>query len=66
MNAHCKKLEEEIGRLEDEIEEQRLRIPPHSMKPAMVMELEELEGRRDQLRAELSRCLASSVTDEDS
>ena len=66
MNAHCKKLEEEIGRLEDEIEEQKLRIPPHSMKPAMLMELEELEAKRDQLRAELSRCLASSFADEDS
>ncbi len=66
MNAHCKKLEEDIGRLEGEIEEQKLRIPPHSMKPAMLMELEELEARRDQLRAELSRCLASSFSDEES
>ncbi len=59
MKAHCEKLEEEIRRLEVEIEEQRLRIPPHSVKPAMLMELEELEAKRDQLRAELSRCLAS-------
>jgi hypothetical protein len=55
MKAHCRKLEEEIRRLEEEIEEQRLRIPPHSMKPEMLIELEELEAKRDQLRAELSR-----------
>ena len=59
MNARFEKLEEEIGRLEGEIEEQRLRIPPHSMKPAMLMELEELEAKRDQLRAELNRLRAS-------
>jgi predicted RNase H-like nuclease (RuvC/YqgF family) len=59
MKAHCEKLEQEIRRLEGEIEEQRLRIPPHSVNPAMLMELEELEDRRDQLRAELTRCLAS-------
>jgi len=28
MKAHCEKLEEEIKRVEIEIEEQRLRIPP--------------------------------------
>ena len=59
MKAHCEKLEEEIKRVEIEIEEQRLRIPPHSVKPVMLMELEELEAKRDQLRAELGRCLAS-------
>jgi len=66
MKEHCEKLQEEIGRPEGEIEEQRLRIPPHSMKPVMLMELEQLEAKRDQLRAELSRCLASSLADEDS
>jgi len=59
MKAHCEKFEEEIKRVEIEIEEQLLRIPPHSVNPAMLMELEELEAKRDQLRAELSRCLAS-------
>jgi len=59
MKAHCEELEAEIRRLEEEIEEQRLRIPPHSMKPAMLMELEELETKRDQLMAELIRCRAS-------
>ena len=56
MKAHCENIEAEIRKLESEIEEQRLRIPPHSVNPAMVMELEELETRRDQLRAELNRC----------
>ena len=59
MKAHCEELEAEIRRLEGEIEEQQLRIPPHSVNPAMIMELEELEAKLDQLRAELSRCRAS-------
>ncbi len=56
MKEQCKKLEEEIGKLEAEIEDQRLRIPPHSMKPAMLMELEDMEARRDRLLAELKQC----------
>lgn len=59
MKAYCEELKEEIERLEEEIEEQRLRIPPHSVNPAMLLELEELEERRDRLRTELDRCLAS-------
>jgi len=59
MKTHCEKLEKEIRRVEIEIEEQRFRIPPHSVKPAMLMELEEIEAKRDQLRAELIRCVAS-------
>jgi len=59
MKTHCEELEAELRRLEDEIEEQQLRIPPHSVNPAMLMELEELEAKRDQLRAELNRCRES-------
>lgn len=56
MKGQCQKLEKEIRRLEAEIEEQRLRIPPHSVQPAMLMELEELEAKLAQLEAELRRC----------
>ena len=59
MNPDCKRLEDEIRRLEAEIEEQQKRLPPHSVKPAMLMELEELEARLDRFRAELARCLSS-------
>jgi hypothetical protein len=59
MKAKCEKLEEEVRRLEADVEEQRLRIPPHSVQPAMLMELEELEAKLAQRRAELRRCLAS-------
>jgi uncharacterized small protein (DUF1192 family) len=61
MNPDCKRLEDEIRRLEAEIEEQKKRLPPHSIKPAMLMELEELEARLDQLRAERTRCLSSNT-----
>ena len=59
MKAECEKLEEEIRRLEVEVEEQRLRIPPHSVQPATLMVLEELEAKLNELKAELRRCLAS-------
>ena len=59
MKAQCEKLENEIRRLEAEVEEQRMRIPPHSVQPAMLMELEELEAKLAERKAELRRCLAS-------
>ncbi len=59
MNPDCERLEDEIRRLEAEIEEQKRRLPPHSVKPAMLMELEELEARLDEFRAELARCRSS-------
>ncbi len=46
-------LQERIKRLDEQIEEQKERIPPHSAKPEQIMELEELEEKRDALQEEL-------------
>ena len=47
-------LEERIRQLDEQIEEQKKRIPPHSARPQQLMHLEELEEQRDALQKELS------------
>jgi hypothetical protein len=42
-------IEQRLQRLEEQIEEVRKRIPAHSVKPPIMMELLELEDRRDVL-----------------
>jgi hypothetical protein len=42
-------IEQRLQHLEEQIEEVRKRIPAHSMKPPIMMELLELEDRRDVL-----------------
>ena len=46
--------EEEIARLEKEIAELKARLPKHSVPPAMLMELEELEDELETLRVRAS------------
>lgn len=40
-----------IAQLEKEIEEVKARLPKHSVPPAMIIELEELEEELEMLRA---------------
>jgi len=42
-------IEQRLQHLEEQIEEVRKRIPAHSVKPPIMMELLELEDRRDEL-----------------
>jgi hypothetical protein len=42
-------IEQRLQRLEEQIEEVRKRIPAHSVKPPIMMELLKLEDRRDVL-----------------
>ena len=42
-------IEQRLQRLEEQIAEVRKRIPAHSVKPLIMMELLELEDRRDVL-----------------
>jgi hypothetical protein len=42
-------IEQQLQHLEEQIEEVRKRIPAHSVKPPIMMELLELEDRRDVL-----------------
>ena len=43
-------LQAEIQRLEAEIDELRRRLPRHSVRPAMLMELEDLEEKLNKAR----------------
>lgn len=48
-----KRLLAELERVEQEIAELNERIPPHSVKPVFIRQLDELEERRDAIVAEL-------------
>lgn len=53
MADHYRELKEQLRELEEKIEEQEKRIPPHSVQPEQVMELERLEEERDALLDEI-------------
>ncbi|MFP4034817.1 MAG: hypothetical protein ACLFRE_04660 [Desulfovermiculus sp.] len=53
MADRYRELTEQLRELEEKIEEQKKRIPPHSVKPEQIMELERLEEERDDLLAKL-------------
>jgi predicted nucleic acid-binding Zn-ribbon protein len=55
METRLESLKRKIRGIEEQIEEQRKRIPPHSVKPAEIMELEALEEERDALAAEIRK-----------
>jgi hypothetical protein len=55
MATRLELLRQKFRGIEEQIEEQRKRIPPHSVKPAEIMELEALEDERDALAAEIRR-----------
>jgi hypothetical protein len=46
---------ERIAELEREIEETKARLPKHSVPPAMIIELEDLEEELETLKARDSR-----------
>ena len=45
------RLEEELRAVEAKLEDLKARWPAHSLKPAMLAELEDLEEERDKLKA---------------
>lgn len=53
MDEDKTRLEEKLKDLELKIDELNQRIPPHSVKPAMIMELDRLEEERDAVAARL-------------
>lgn len=54
MEQRIKELQESILDLQQRIEDQELRIPPHSVQPEHMQELERLEEERDVLQRELN------------
>jgi len=55
MDTRLESLKQKLKGIDEQIEEQRKRIPPHSAKPAAIMELEALEEERDALTAEIRK-----------
>jgi len=55
METRLESLRQKLRGIEERIDEQRKRIPPHSVKPAAIMELEALEEERDALAAEIRK-----------
>ena len=53
MEGRIDELREQILELQQRIEEQEWRIPPHSVQPEHLRELERLEEERDALQREL-------------
>ncbi len=53
LNKQSEQLKERIRQLDQQIEEQKKRIPPHSVKPEHIMELERLEEEREALQEKL-------------
>lgn len=55
MDKRLESLKQKFRQIEEQIDEQRKRIPPHSVKPAAIMELEALEEERNALAAEIRK-----------
>jgi hypothetical protein len=49
-------MESRLRQLEDEIAETIKRLPAHSVKPPVMIDLLALEDKRDELRKQLARC----------
>jgi len=54
MIAERERLTKKLQELEEQIAETKKRLPAHSVKPAVMMDLLDLEDERDELAASLS------------
>ena len=52
---HASELEERLNEVEKKIAEVKRRLPAHSVKPPIMMELLELEDERDEIIARLNK-----------
>lgn len=59
MSQHSDNLESRLKKLEEEIAETQKRLPAHSIKPPVMMDLLELEDERDALLKEIARLKGS-------
>ena len=53
MNSETDRIKDRLRQLEEEIAETMRRLPAHSVKPPVMMDLLELEDERDQLMQKL-------------
>ena len=54
-DAERAQLERDLAQAEDDLAEQRASMPAHTVRPAQLQELEDLEDRVAALRARLER-----------
>lgn len=54
MNQRKEELEKKLSDIQERIRDQEARIPPHSVRPHQIQELENLEEERDRLLEELA------------
>lgn len=59
MSQSSDNLQDRLKKLEEEIAETKRRLPAHSVKPPVMMELLELEDERDALLREIARLKSS-------
>lgn len=59
MNERITKLKKRLAELELEISETEDRLPAHSVKPPVMLDLLALEDERDSLLEELDRLISS-------
>ena len=59
MTVALDRLNDEIRALEQEIEETKKRLPAHSIKPPVMMDLLELEDKLDELLRQRSQVTGS-------
>jgi len=64
MADYLRELKEQLQELEKKIAEQEKRIPPHSVKPEQILELERLEEERDALQEKLRSFESKETKDE--
>lgn len=55
MTMEKEQIKKKLQELEEAIGETRKRLPAHSVKPAVMMNLLDLEDERDELLAKLSK-----------
>jgi len=55
MTTEKEKIKLKLQELEEAIAETRKRLPAHSVKPPVMMDLLDLEDQRDELLAKLSK-----------
>ena len=58
--ASSQQLRDQLGRLEARWEELQARLPAHSMPPAMMMEMDELEEALAETRAQLAKAMGQA------
>ncbi|WP_028313164.1 hypothetical protein [Desulfatibacillum aliphaticivorans] len=58
MSEKIRALKEKLKDLEARVKEREASLPAHSVRVSQIMELEELEEERDQIRRELEELLA--------